>query len=70
MVKSEVVIKTDSVLNWEKAKNYIPQKGTIIVYEFEDGNPRVKIGNGETLVNDLPFLINPPPCVHDDVLEF
>ena len=69
MNKSEAVIKTDLSINWEKAKNYRPSKGTIIVYEYEDSAPRIKIGNGEDLVGDLPFLINPLPQVQDDVLQ-
>lgn len=71
MKKSEVVVKTDLASNWAKAVNYVPEKGTIIIYEYEDGStPNIKIGDGQTLVNDLTFLINPPPCVNQDVLEF
>lgn len=70
MKKTETVVKTDLAENWEKAVNYIPANGTIIVYEYEDGAPRVKIGNGIMKVGELPFLSNPPPQVSQDVLEF
>ena len=58
MKKSNAVVKVDSAENWEKAKNYIPDVFTIIVYEFENSAPKVKIGDGVTFVNDLPFLSN------------
>ncbi len=56
MRKSNAVVKVDSAENWNKAINYIPDSFTIIVYEFEDGSPRVKIGDGIHKVNELPFL--------------
>lgn len=68
MQKTAAVIKTDSASNWEKAKNYIPDGGTILVYEYEGRAPRIKIGNGIDKVNDLPFLVT-PPSVSQDVLE-
>ena len=69
MKKTEAVVKTESASNWAKAVNYIPAAGTIIVYEFDDTMPRVKIGDGQTLVNQLPFLVNPPPEVRNDTLD-
>lgn len=68
MKKTEAVVKTDLAFNWAKAVNYVPEKSTIIVYEYEDGAPRIKLGNGVDRVNDLPFLVN-PPSVSQDVLE-
>lgn len=56
MKKSNAIVKVDSVENWEKAKNYIPDVFTIIIYEFENSSPKVKIGDGIHLVNELPFL--------------
>jgi len=56
MRKSSAIVKVDSAENWEKAKNYIPDNFTIIVYEFEDNSPMVKIGDGIHNVNELPFL--------------
>ena len=68
MKKTEAIVKIDSESNWLKAKNYIPTQGTIIVYEYENSAPRIKMGNGIDLVADLPFLIN-PPRVTQDTLE-
>ena len=46
-------MKTDTASNWEKATNFTPKKGEIIVYS---GNPpRIKVGDGTTKVNALPF---------------
>lgn len=56
MKKSNAVVKVDSAENWKKAQNYIPDTFTIIIYEFEDSSPKVKIGDGLHTVNELPFL--------------
>lgn len=68
MNKINAVIKADLSTNWAKAINYIPEKGTIIVYEYENETPKIKLGDGITLVGKLPFLIN-PPCVNQETLE-
>lgn len=56
MEKSQAMIKVDSEENWAKAKNYIPDKFTIIVYDGKP--PRIKIGDGIHTVNELSFLAN------------
>ncbi len=50
--------KHDIEANWLKATNFTPLVGEIIVYDEDEKNPvpRLKIGNGETNVNDLPFV--------------
>ena len=58
MKKSNAIVKVDSEENWKKAINYIPDVFTIIVYEYEDKAPKVKIGDGINTVNNLPFLSN------------
>ena len=40
--------------NWDKATNFIPLPGEIIVY---DDLRKIKIGDGVTLINDLPFFL-------------
>jgi hypothetical protein len=60
---SEKIIQTlhiqqhDTAKNWRAAKDYVPAKGQIIVYDIdkEYSYERFKIGDGVTLVNDLPF---------------
>lgn len=66
MIKSNAIVKVDSFENWQKAVNYIPDSFTIIIYEFENSSPKVKIGDGIHKVNDLPFLSNKE--VVDDTL--
>lgn len=50
--------KHDIEANWLKAVNFAPLDGELIVYD-KDGNysyNRIKIGDGKTNVNDLPFI--------------
>ena len=68
MKKVDAVIKVDLASNWAKAVRYVPERGVIIVYEYEDKIPRLKIGDGVTLVGALPFLVN-PPTVNQGTLE-
>lgn len=49
--------KHDIQSNWEKAVNFIPKAGEIIIYDV-DANyayPRIKIGNGTNYLRDLLF---------------
>lgn len=73
--KSQALIKRDSLENWSKAKNYIPINGIIIVVDMPDGNIQLKLGDGETLVNNLPNLLenntsSSKPVYSEEVLEF
>lgn len=62
-------IKCDTEENWQKARNYIPPSGTIIIYDgiLKEGKyikmPRLKLGDGITLVKDLPFFELQPDTV-------
>lgn len=67
MIKSNAVIKVDSPENWAKATNYIPDCFTILVYEYENKAPKIKIGDGIHKVSDLPFLNN--SYVEDNTLN-
>lgn len=63
-----IVHKHDVENNWKKAINFIPKEGELIVYD-RDANysyPRIKIGDGETKVNDLPFAVE---RIIDEVLN-
>lgn len=57
MVKTQAVVKTDTEENWNKAKNYIPELNTIIIYTYDDAAPKIKIGDGVHTVISLPFLV-------------
>ena len=50
--------KIDTQENWEKATNFIPLKGEIIIYDIDANNitRRIKIGDGITNVNNLDFF--------------
>lgn len=62
-VKIRLVLKHDTEENWAKATNFVPKKGEVIIYDDAAGEPaRIKIGDGTTKVNDLPFA-------HDYLLD-
>ena len=50
--------KHDIEANWIKAVNFIPLNGEIIVYDkdSEHDSARIKIGDGTTKINELPFI--------------
>lgn len=50
--------KIDLTANWEKATNFIPKKGEIIVYSDGGGVgiPKMKVGDGATKVGSLKFI--------------
>ena len=57
MLNTRIVHKHDTEENWGKAVNFTPRLGEFIVYDADENYPipRLKIGDGETLVSDLPF---------------
>lgn len=57
-LKVRVQSKHDTAESWGKATNFKPLAGEIIIYDPDETHPiaRQKIGDGETLVNDLPFV--------------
>lgn len=57
MEKNTATVKVDKAENWDKAKNYVPDIFTIIVYEFDGASPKIKIGDGIHNVGSLPFLV-------------
>ena len=58
ILNSRIVHKHDTAENWSKATNFIPMKAEIIVYDIDENYtyPRIKIGDGKTLVSALPFV--------------
>ena len=57
-LKTRVVLKHDTEANWNKATNFIPKKGEVIIYD-PDGThtySRQKVGDGIKNINELPFL--------------
>ena len=63
-IKTRIQLKSDTEANWNKAgpKNgspgFIPLRGEIIIYSADDTHAfsRLKVGDGETNVVDLPFI--------------
>lgn len=57
---ARIVHKHDVEANWIKAVNFVPKQGEIIVYDIDSTHTyeRFKIGDGKTLVSDLPFYAN------------
>ena len=57
-IKTRIQLKNDTENNWNKAVNFIPLKGEIIIYSADDSHPfsRLKIGDGDTTVTALPFI--------------
>lgn len=51
--QGRIVQKHDTKANWDKATNFVPLKGEIIVY---DDLKKIKIGDGITKVGNLAFI--------------
>jgi hypothetical protein len=60
-LKTRISHKIDIEENWNKATNFIPLKGEIIIYDVDANNEnrRIKIGDGVKNVIDLDFLTLP-----------
>ena len=56
-LKTRIKHKNGTPDEWSQATNFSPLKGELVVYN-DATNPRLKIGDGETKVNDLPFINN------------
>lgn len=57
-IKTRVIHKHDTEANWQLATNFTPLDGELIIYDVDASHSkaRVKIGDGETNVNSLPFI--------------
>ena len=80
-MKKQITLKHDLASNWAKATNFVPKLDELILYDgvMENGiyiePPRLKRGDGQTKLNDLPFLdvssstIDLNYLYYDDTLE-
>lgn len=64
-ISSRVVFKHDIEANWKLATNFTPKAGELILYDPSPNDinypydyTRIKLGDGSTKVNDLPFLFD------------
>ena len=57
-INARIVCKHDIEANWNQATNFTPKAGELILYDPDATYDftRIKIGDGSTNVNDLPFL--------------
>ena len=72
MINVRLQQKHDLEKNWNKASNFIPKVGEIIVYDADEiySYPRIKIGDGIKFVNDLSFAndLNTLNILHNDLI--
>ena len=56
-LQARIQNKIDLTANWEKATNFVPKKGEIIVYSDGGGTgiPKMKVGDGATKIGSLKF---------------
>lgn len=57
-LQARIQNKCDTTANWAKATNFVPKKGEIIVYSDGGGTgvPKMKVGDGTTVVGSLEFI--------------
>ena len=57
-ITSRLVLKHDIAANWANATNFVPKQGEIIIYDKDAtcNHERIKVGDGETTVANLPFF--------------
>lgn len=58
-INARIQLKNDISTNWDKAENFKPLPGEPIV--VSDNKKKIKIGDGETVAKDLPFLLDSVP---------
>ena len=56
-IKTRIQSKHETEANWNKATNFVPLKGEIIIYDPDTtyDYPRIKVGDGKTNVISLKF---------------
>lgn len=58
LLQTRIQLKHDIEANWDKATAFKPKAGEIIIYDVDTNHnlPRLKVGNGNTVVKNLPFV--------------
>ena len=56
-VKTRIQLKNDTEANWRKS-HFIPLRGEPIIYSTDEAHPffRIKVGDGVSTINELPFI--------------
>ena len=70
-INTRIILKHDTETNWNKAVNFIPNKGEVIIYDIDENfnYERVKIGDGVNNAIQLPF-INDNYLAKDNTIEY
>lgn len=57
-INCTLISRHDSEENWVLVKDFIPRQGEIVIYDADQlhNYERVKVGDGKTVVGDLPFV--------------
>lgn len=57
-IKTRIQLKNDTETNWNKAINFVPREGEVIIYLADNTHPfsRLKVGDGNTTIINLPFI--------------
>lgn len=57
-IKTRIIQKHETEANWNKATGFIPKLGEVIIYDPDANHTtsRIKVGNGTTVVANLPFV--------------
>ena len=60
IITTRITQKHDNQESWESVPSFIPKDGEIIVYDSDSSHnlPRIKIGNGDQTVSNLPFTVD------------
>ena len=58
-INTRIQHKHDIESNWNRATEFIPMQGEIIIYDADESYSyeRFKIGDGKTLIINLPFYL-------------
>lgn len=58
--RTRIQQKHDVEANWEKAKNFTPLTGELIIYDVDASHSKIraKIGDGVNLLADLPWAVD------------
>ena len=71
ILNSRIQLKHDTEVNWGKAENFIPKIGEVILYDVDSNHDcvRIKIGDGVTPINNLPFAVDYNETIADIKIE-
>ena len=66
-IDTRIQHKYDIEANWNKAVNFIPKVGEIIIYGIDENYnySRFKIGDGVRTINNLEFLLDTQYILHN-----